>query len=252
MVTVRADADWDEGWWYEGGGIYRHVWLTKLDPLHVGHWGTYVTTPDITDDLAAVNIKTTVVNESSEAIESTLISTIVDMEGNTVATTEAVESISAGEELEFSQDVAIQNPTLWSLENPYLYKVETTVQSGERVTDQYETTFGARYFRFDGDGFFLNGKHVKINGANLHTDFAGVGTALPDRVNAYRIEKLKEMGANAYRTAHNPPAPEILDACDRLGILVADENRHMGDSDEVWNPTCLELRRVLWGMGLPW
>ena len=115
MVTVRADADWDEGWWYEGGGIYRHVWLTKLDPLHVGHWGTHVTTPDITDDLAAVNIKTTVVNDGAEAIASTLTSAIVDMEGNTVATSEAVESISAGQEFEFSQDVTIQDPTLWSL-----------------------------------------------------------------------------------------------------------------------------------------
>ena len=233
VVTVRADADWDEGGWYEGGGIYRHVWLTKLDPLHVRHWGTFVTTPEVTNELAEVNIKTTVVNDGAESSECTLTSAVIDIDGKTVATAEVKQSIPAGQEYEFSQDVTIPGPTLWSLENPYLYAVKTTVKSGGRVTDRYETPLGVRYFRFDGNGFFLNGKHVKINGVNLQDDFAGVGVALPDRINVYRLEKLKEMGANAYRAAHNPPTVEVLDAADRLGMLVIDENRHRGDSEEV-------------------
>ena len=255
VVTVRADADWDEGWWYEGGGIYRHVWLTKLDPLHIGHWGTFVTTPEVTNELAEVNIQTTVVNDSAESMECTLTSTVTDTDGKTVAESVAEQSIAAGQEYEFNQDVTIQDPTLWSLENPYLYAVKTTVKSGGRVTDRYETPLGVRYFTFDGNGFSLNGKHVKINGVNLHHDFAGVGAALPDRINVYRIEKLKEMGTNAFRAAHNPHTPEVLDACDRLGILVMNENRHMGDSEEVLATVESLVRRdrnhpsiVLWSM----
>ncbi len=152
VVTVRADADWDEGWWYEGGGIYRHVWLTKLDPLHVGHWGTFVTTPEVTDERAEVNIRTTVVNDGAESMECTLSSAVIDKEGNTVVSSEVAQSIPAGQELELSQDVTLQDPTLWSLQNPYLYTVETTVQSAGRVTDRYETPLGVRYFRFDGNG----------------------------------------------------------------------------------------------------
>ena len=204
VVTVRADADWDEGWWYEGGGIYRHVWLTKLDPLHVGRWGTFVTTPEVSEPSAEVHVETTVVNEGIEPVEATLTSAVIDREGSRIAAAAATESIPAGQKLAFNQRVEILDPTRWSLDNPYLYTLETTVEAGGRVTDVYETPLGVRSFRFDGSGFFLNGKHVKINGANLHHDFAGVGVALPDRINAYRLEKLKEMGANAIRTSHNP------------------------------------------------
>jgi beta-galactosidase len=255
VVTVRADADWDEGWWYEGGGIYRHAWLTKLDPLHVGHWGTFVTTPEVTSELAEVNIQTTVVNDSAESMECTLTSAVTDTDGNTVATADVTQSIPAGQEYDFSQDVTIQDPTLWSLENPYLYAVKTTVKSGGRVTDRYETPLGVRYFTFDGNGFSLNGKHVKINGLNFHSDFAGVGVALPDRISVYKMEKLKEMGANAFRAAHNPHTSEVLEACDRLGILVMNENRHMGDSEDVLATVESLVRRdrnhpsiVLWSM----
>ena len=233
VVTVRADADWDEGWWYEGGGIYRHVWLTKLDPLHVGRWGIFVTTPEVSADAATVAIATTVANDGAEAGETTLRSTVLDAQGSPVAETETSGSVPAGGQRDFHQELALDSPTLWSLDGPYLYTLRTTVEEGGRVTDRTETPFGVRSFRFDGNGFFLNGEHVKINGANLHTDFAGVGVALPDRINAYRLEKLKEMGANAIRTSHNPPAAEVLDAADRLGMLVLVENRHMGISEEV-------------------
>ena len=233
VVTVRADADWDEGWWYEGGGIYRHVWLTKLDPLHVGRWGTFVTTPEVTAESAGVRVETTVVNEADQAADATLRTSVLDAGGNSVATTEATGTVPAAGELEFVQTMAIDSPALWSLGSPHLYTLHTTLETRGRVTDRTETPFGVRSFRFGGDGFFLNGEHVKINGANLHTDFAGVGVALPDRINAYRLEKLKEMGANAIRTSHNPPAAEVLDAADRLGMLVLVENRHMGTSEDV-------------------
>ena len=233
VVTVRADADWDEGWWYEGGGIYRHVWLTKLDPLHVGRWGTFVTTPEVTDESARVQVETTVVNDGTQPADATLRIALTDAAGNTVATAETSGAVPAGGEREFRQELAIEHPTLWSLDNPTLYAVQTTVEAGGRATDRTETPFGVRTIRFDGNGFFLNGEHVKINGANLHTDFAGVGVALPDRINAYRLEKLKQMGANAIRTSHNPPAAAVLEAADRLGMLVLVENRHMGTSPDV-------------------
>ena len=255
VVTVRADADWDEGWWYEGGGIYRHVWLTKLDPLHVGRWGTFVTTPEVSGELAEVEIRTTVVNEGAEPVRCTLTSTVTDRQGNTVATTETEQPIPAGREVEFRQDAAIPDPTRWSLEDPHLYTVETTVESGGRVTDRYRTPFGVRSFRFEGNGFFLNGERTKIRGVNLHHDFAGVGVALPDRIHEYRLGKLKEMGANAIRTSHNPPSPVLLDAADRLGMLVVAENRHMGHSEEMLAPLESMIRRdrnhpsiVLWSM----
>ena len=155
----------------------------------------------------------------------------------------ATESIPAGQEFAFSQSIEISAPTPWSLEDPYLYTVETLVETGGRVTDRYETPFGVRSFRFDGSGFSLNGTRVKINGVNLHHDFAGVGVALPDRVNTYRLEKLKEMGANAIRTSHNPPTAEVLDAADRLGILVLVENRHMGTSQDVLGTVESMVRR---------
>ena len=244
VVTVRADADWDEASiYYEGGGIYRHVWLTKLSPLHVGHWGTFVTTPRVTKKLAEVNIKTMIVNDGLESSTCTLTNIVTDVEGKMVAKSELKRDIPAGQEYEFSQDVMIKDPILWSLDNPYLYTVKTTVKSGNRVADVYETPLGIRYFRFDGrEGFFLNGDHVKIRGAMYRQDFAGVGIALPDRIHVHRLEKLKEMGCNGYRCSHNPMSETVLDACDRLGILVVNEKvPQMGDSEEI----LADLERLL-------
>lgn len=243
VVTVRADADWDEGWWYEGGGIYRQVWLTKLDPLHVGHWGTFVTTPAVTGERALVRIRTTVVNDGGTPVAATLTSAVLDGDGNPAARAETARTIPAGGWFEFDQQVTIGDPNLWSPETPDLYALESAVASGGRVTDRIRTPFGIRSFRFDGSGFSLNGKRMRIRGVNLHHDFAGVGVALPDRIHEYRLEKLKEMGANAIRTSHNPPGPALLDAADRLGMLVVAENRHMGHSAELLAPLEDMLRR---------
>ena len=233
-LVVRVDAERNEGWWYEGGGIYRHVWLIKLDPLHIAHWGTFVTTPEVNKNVAMVNVKTTVKNESGQARRSTLVTTIVDVDGNELAEVETSKNINANAEFEFGQDVILEDPLLWSLETPHLHKVLSVVRNGGKTADNVETTFGIRTIRFDPeDGFFLNGKPVKVKGTCNHQDFAGVGIALPDRVNEWRIETLLEAGSNGYRTAHHPPTPALLDACDRLGMLVMEENRHLEDSSEI-------------------
>ena len=202
-----------------------------------------MTTPEVTDEAARVRVETTLANDGAQPTDGTLRIALIDAAGNTVATTEAAGTVPAGGQREFRQELEIGDPTRWSLDNPYLYTVQTTVEVGGRVTDRTGTPFGVRTFRFDGNGFFLNGEPVKINGANLHTDFAGVGVALPDRINAYRLEKLKEMGANAIRTSHNPPAAAVLDAADRLGMLVLVENRHMGTSADVIDSVERMVRR---------
>ncbi len=236
IVVVRVNATECEGWWYEGGGIYRHVWLIKTDPLHIPQWGTFVTaTPDraAEPEQAAIVLRTVIENDYYEDKSCELVSTVADAEGNEVAAVQSQGVISAGESCEFTQSVVVDNPQLWSLGRPYLYRVLTTVKAGGRVVDSYETTFGIRTIKFDPDkGFFLNGESLKIKGTCNHQDHAGVGIALPDRINEYRIERLKAMGANAYRCAHNPPTPELLDTCDRLGMLVMDENRYLSSTAE--------------------
>ncbi len=236
VLAVRVDATECEGWWYEGAGIYRHVWLVKTDPLHVAHWGTFVTAT-VADPLdpeqAEVVIRTEVTNGYDKDMSCKLESTIVDADGNEVATSQSRETIVSREMQQFRQTVDVGSPHLWSVDDPYLYRVLTTVKSNGRITDTYETTFGIRTLKFDAEkGFFLNGKPLKLKGTCNHQDHAGVGTAVPDHLQEYRIRLLKEMGSNAYRCAHNPPTPEVLDACDHLGMLVMDENRFLDSSAE--------------------
>jgi beta-galactosidase len=235
ILVVRVDATLGEGWFYEGAGIYRHVWLVKTAPLHVPQWGTYVRTqPQAQGTTARVSISTEVRNDSDADKPCRVMSQIRSADGKVVgAATSTTESIKAGSSREFEQETAVENATLWSIEQPHLYSVETTIESEGEVVDRYDTTFGIRSIRFDPDkGFSLNGRPVKIQGTCNHQDHAGVGTALPDRIQSYRIERLKAMGSNAYRTSHNPPTPELLDACDRLGMLVMDETRMMSSAPE--------------------
>ncbi len=232
-LLVRADATLGEGWFYEGAGIYRHVWLTKTDPVHVGHWGTFVRS-EVSANSARVGIATDVCNEGDIEKRCRLTSSILDSAGAVVATVRSDElMIAAGGERRFDQQATVNQPKLWSIEQPNMYKLVTVVEAGGVEVDRYETPFGIRTFRFDPEqGFFLNGNPVKIKGTCNHQDHAGVGSALPDRIHVYRIEWLKEMGSNAYRTSHNPPAPELLDACDRLGMIVIDETRMASSSNE--------------------
>jgi beta-galactosidase len=257
VITVRVDATMEEGWFYEGAGIYRHVWLTKTAPLHVPQWGTYVTT-EVSEGAASVTARTTVANEGVEAATFDVEQSIVDPDGRVVATG-AVHglSLAAGSTGEFPCGLSVPQPRLWSLESPALHRLVTTIRAGGAVVDRYETTFGIRTIRFDPDhGFFLNGRHVEIHGTNNHQDHAGVGVALPDALQAFRVARLKEIGVNAYRSSHNPPTPEFLDACDRLGLLVLDENRLMGVSPEQLGQLESMIRRdrnhpsvIAWSIG---
>lgn len=232
-LVVRADATLEEGWFYEGAGIYRHVWLTKTNPVHVAQWGTLVRSGPSSSP-GALTIETEVRNQQSSAGECRIRSIILDPHGKRIAErpTEAAQ-MDPWSDRTFVQQIAVSNPALWSPDSPALYSLLTEIESGGTVVDRYRTRFGIRTTAFDPDrGFFLNGKPLKIKGACNHQDHAGLGSALPDRVQYYRIGRLKEMGSNAYRTSHNPPTPELLEACDRLGMLVMDETRMMGSSPE--------------------
>ncbi len=232
-IAVRVDVTMEEGWFYEGAGIYRHVWLTKTAPLHVAQYGVFVAS-QIIGDSAKLNAATTVINENKRESGFDIVQTIEDADGKTIASGEVKSlQLKPGEKKEYSCAIDVNNAKLWSVESPYLYKLVTTLNSEGTVIDKYETTFGIRTVRFDpNEGFFLNGKRVAIKGTNNHQDHAGVGTAIPDALQEFRIARLKSMGSNAYRCSHNPPTPELLDACDRLGMLVLDENRLMGSSPE--------------------
>ena len=231
-ILVKVDASEYEGWWYEGGGIYRHVWLIKTDRLHVARFGTYVTTPAISDAEAIVCISTTLKNEYKTGKNITLVSKIIDKKGIVLDTETASQSIPPLAEAEITQTGSIQRPMLWSPETPNLYKVLTEVFENGNIIDTYETTFGVRTVEINKNGVFLNGKLYPVKGTCNHQDFAGIGVALPDKINWYKLKLLKEMGSNGYRCSHHPPTPELLDMCDSMGFMVVDENRHLSSSEE--------------------
>lgn len=231
-ILVKVDASEYEGWWYEGGGIYRHTWLVKTDRLHVARFGTYVTTPSITETNASVSIKTTLKNEYRTAKNITLVSKIVDKNGSLLDTKTSTLSVAPYDQVEVAQLGAILKPLLWSPETPNLYKVLTEVSENGDLVDTYETTFGVRKVEINKNGVSLNGKLYPIKGTCNHQDFAGIGVALPDKINYYKLKLLKELGSNGYRCSHHPPTPELLDMCDSIGFMVLDENRYLSSSAE--------------------
>ncbi|MDB5205467.1 MAG: Beta-galactosidase Arabinogalactan endo,4-beta-galactosidase [Flavisolibacter sp.] len=233
VIVVRADASQYEGWFYEGAGIYRHVWLNQYDNLHIPDGGLF-TYAEVQNKAASVTIETTVENQNFSGANCTVYSYITDRNGKQIAQTkEQPLALSVNGKGIVKQKITVNNPRLWSLDDPYLYRVISVVKSGGKVVDIAKDKFGIRTLRFDAkEGFFLNGKHVKIYGTNNHQDHAGVGSALPDYLQYYRVRLLKNMGANAYRTSHNPPTPELLEACDSLGMLVMDETRLLSSSAE--------------------
>jgi beta-galactosidase len=232
VLVVRVDASRFEGWFYEGGGIYRHVWLVSANPVHVAHWGTYVATTNLVGSNANITVQTDVTNQSGTVASGSLTSTILDANSNAVTAITSAISVPADNHLVVTQTVSL-TANLWSLQTPYLYNLVSTVTNQNAVADLYNTPFGVRMVRFDPtNGVFINGQHVEIQGLCNHQDHAGVGSALPDRLQDFRIERLKEMGCNAIRTSHNAPTPELLNACDQLGMLVLDENRRLGTNAE--------------------
>jgi beta-galactosidase len=240
VLVVRVDASQYEGWFYEGAGIYRHVWLNTMNNLHIADNGIFLSTR-VDRGSATVNIETSVRNESNASAKATLTSYITDRYGKIVAQSTAQPvSVNGYESKSFNQKIIVSKPVLWSPDNPYLYRAIVQISpgptgsgiKGDPVIDSEKLRFGIRAIRIDSSGFYINGNYTKIKGINAHQDHAGVGSALPDNLQYYRIRLLKEMGANAYRTSHNPPTPELLDACDSLGMLVLDENRLMNSSPE--------------------
>ena len=231
VLAIRVDATQYEGWFYEGAGIYRHVWMNQYDNLHIPDGGTYIYA-DVANKNASVNIETTVENKNLTAANGSVYSYITDRDGKLIAQTkEQPVSISVNGKAIVKQKISFNNPRLWGLDDPYLYRVVSVLKSGNRIVDSRSERYGVRTLRFDAaKGFFLNDKHVKIFGTNNHQDHAGVGSALPDYLQYYRVRLLKNMGVNAYRTSHNPPTPELLEACDSLGMLVMDENRLLNSS----------------------
>jgi len=237
LLAVSVDPRKFEGWWYDGGGIYRHVWLNVADFLHIAPEGVAVTASlpepgaDGVVSPATVAVKTDVVYPSPFDVNGPdilLVQHVVDPQGRVVAS--SIVSLP-GLKQERAQSFTVAHPLLWSLETPRLYHLHTEVRQGTRVIDSADTPFGIRTIRFDAaTGLYLNGKHVKIQGTCNHQDFAGVGVGVPDNLEYWRVRKLKGMGSNAWRMSHNPPTPALLDACDKLGMLVMDENRHLGDT----------------------
>jgi beta-galactosidase len=259
-VIVRVDATLNEGWFYEGAGIYRHVWLTSTDPLAVVPDGVFVYSRFAHNEpvgAAEVWAEVSLRNDYRTNQKARVKIEVLDSKGQSVGSASAEASVDALAEALLKQKVNVEKPELWSPETPVLYKLVTTVETGDRVVDRVETPFGIRTVAFDSnEGFKLNGKKYTIKGTSNHQDFAGVGVALPDALQVYKIKRLKEIGCNGYRAAHNPPSPELLDACDRLGMLVMDENRLMVSSPEQQNQLERLIRRdrnhpsiFIWSIG---
>lgn len=257
LVAVRVDASMEEGWFYEGAGIYRHVWLVKTSPLHIPVDGTWVRT-EVGPKFATVTAETRVNNHGRTAATYTLDQEILGPDGRSLArSSAAAPAVVPGGVATHHDSLRVTAPQLWSLESPAMHRFVTTIRQGEVVVDRYETPFGIRTIRFDPNhGFFLNGQRVVLKGTNNHQDHAGVGVAVPDALQEYRLKRLKDMGSNAYRASHNQPTPELLDACDRLGMLVIDENRLMGINPYHLGQLERMIRRdrnhpsiILWSLG---
>lgn len=258
VVTVRADASLGEGWFYEGAGIYRHVELVSADPLHIPQWGTVVQS-DVRADGALVRIATDVLNiASAPSPLGTLRQSLIGSDGKVAATLPDVAlDLAPGEHRTIEQETLLKTPRLWSLEDRNLYRVRSEIWVFDQLVDQADTRFGIRTIAFDSErGFFLNGKPVKLLGTANHHDHAGVGTGIPDALHRWRVAQLKEMGSNAWRSAHNPPASALLDACDEMGMLMIVEQRYNSSDEEAQAQLERIVRRdrnhpsvILWSLG---
>jgi beta-galactosidase len=231
VLAVRADnSGQPASRWYSGAGIYRHVRLVITNPVHVVQWGTFVTTPTISDQQASIHVTSRVINQGDKADVISIQTRIIAPTGELVARNETrSRTIGPGESVDFGRDLIVRNPRRWNLDHPYIYRLVTTINempsnAGPTQLDQESTPFGIREFKFDADtGFWLNGRNFKLKGVCIHHDGGAFGAAVPLRAWERRLEILRQLGVNAIRTAHNPPAPEFLDLCDRMGFIVMDE-----------------------------
>ena len=223
-IAVQVKNEGQNSRWYSGSGIYRHVWLKVLEPIHVAQWGSYVITPVVNTSSAKVNIKTNIVSPPGSITQVKVLTKIVNAKAVEVAKAEVQQPLNLNTSTEVGQEVTVNAPELWSIESPTLYTAITEIYLGNDLVDRSETKFGIRTISFDTtNGFRLNGKTVKLKGGCVHHDNGPLGSKAYDRAEERRVELLKASGYNAIRCAHNPPSPAFLDACDRLGMLVIDE-----------------------------
>ena len=228
ILTVKVKNEGENSRWYSGSGIYRHVWLKVVSPVHITTWGTYITTTQVTEKEALINLKTFVENQSGEVSKIKLVTKIINANAQEQTHVETEETIEPGKTVEIVQEIKLNNPSLWSTDSPVLYKAISEIHESETLTDQEETEFGIRSISFDAvNGFLLNGKPLKLKGGCVHHDNGILGSKAYDRAEERRVEILKAGGFNAIRSSHNPPSPAFLDACDRLGMLVIDESFDM-------------------------
>jgi len=256
-IVARVDASFGDGWFYEGAGIYRHVWLTKTDALHLGKWESMVRA-EVNGDSAVLTLGTVVQNDGKQAESARVSWQILDAAGKTVATAEAhAQSIAVDGLGTFTATAKLANPALWSVDAPNLYSAIVTVEAGGKTRDAERVSFGVRTVLFDADkGFFLNGKSIKLQGTCNHHDHAGVGAALPDRLQWFRLGVLREMGCNSVRTSHNQPTPEWVEGCDRMGLMMMCEARQMSSNPEGMAQLEAMVKRyrnspsiILWSVG---
>ncbi len=230
VLAVKVRNEGENSRWYSGSGIYRHVTLMMVPQVHVGVWGTYITTPGVSDKEALVNIKTSLVNHGEEASNIRLVTKVFNSSKQPVAEAEAENVIDAGKTIEIIQEFKISNPAIWSPESPTLYSASSEIYGSDILTDHTNSEFGIRSISFDAaNGFLLNGKPLKMKGGCVHNDNGILGSKAYDRAEERRVELLKSSGFNAIRSAHNPPSIAFLNACDRLGMLVIDE------AFDMWN-----------------
>jgi len=235
LIAVKVDnSDQPNSRWYSGSGIYRNVWLEKTNPIHIALWGTYITTNEVTKKSANVAVHTVVNNTTAKDATLVVETSIFDANNQVVATTKNLHKANLSDTTSMSQMLQVTNPKLWSIESPYLYRAVSVIWENEIKIDTYETSFGIRFFDFDSKkGFSLNGKPTKILGVCNHHDLGALGAAVNTRAIERQLEILKEMGCNAIRTSHNPPAPELLDLCDKMGFIVMNETFDMWKKKKV-------------------
>jgi beta-galactosidase len=256
-IVARVDASFGDGWFYEGAGIYRHMWLSKTDALHLGALESWVR-PKVSGDTATLSLGTIVQNEGKQPESAKVTWKIMDPAGKTVATAEAAgQKIDVDGTAHYTATAQLQNPALWSVDTPNLYSAVVSVETEGKVRDAERVSFGVRTVLFDADkGFFLNGKSLKIQGTCNHQDHAGVGAALPDGLQWFRLNVLRGMGCNAVRTSHNMPTPEWVEGCDRLGLMMMCETRQMSSNPEGLAQLAAMVKRyrnspsiILWSIG---
>jgi beta-galactosidase len=256
VIVVRVDATQYEGWFYEGAGIYRHTWLIQYNNVHIVNDGTFIHT-EVLNNNATINIETPIQNQNLLSSKCTVSSIVTDRNGKIIGkTNDQPVTLNINETKIIKQKIILNKPKLWSVDDPYLYRMITMIKSNGKIIDTEKKRFGVRTITINENGLYVNGKYLKIKGVNNHQDHAGVGSALPDYLQYYRIGLLKELGVNAYRTSHHAPAPELLDACDSLGMLVLDEQRLLNSSPEYLNQFERLLKRdrshpsvFLWSIG---